>query len=171
MKREGFVRANLGKLLIKIARYRHYGKDARGRNAYALNATDFSVLLCVANHLAFNTPFSYVTQAEIARETRGGKSGVSESVKKLIGYGMIKRRKKKDSKGKIKEDKSCFVVDPSLFWRGDKAALYVAKNTTWANLIKKEIEKNGDYDRLQRHSGGSSGECVVCGDGEGGSST
>lgn len=171
MKRERFVRANLGELLHILARYRHFRQDDMRRTLYAINATDLNVLLCIANHLSFNTPFAFVKQATIVSEIRACKTAVSDAIKKLLGYGIIRRRKKKDSKGKIKEDKSCFVVDPSLFWRGDKAALYVAKNTTWANLIKKEIEKNGDYDRLQRHSGGSSGECVVCGDGEGDSST
>ncbi len=171
MKRERFVRANLGELLYTMARCRHYGQDDMGRTFYALNSTDLSVLMCIANHLSFNTPFAYVKQATIAQEIRACKTAVSDAVKKLLCYKMIKRRTKKDSKGNIKEDKSCFVVDPSLFWRGDKAALYVAKNTTWTNLVKKEIEKNGDYDRIQRHPGRSSGECGVCGDGEGDSPT
>jgi hypothetical protein len=151
-KKTSFVKTNLKTLVSLIASKR--GSDVRvgGRSKDSLNATDISVLLHLAANLTYNTPFSFVSQVTTAEALGSTPRVVAKSIRKLRASSLILRRSKRAAGGVSCEDKSCFVLNPDLFWKGDKEASYVAHSKIWLPLLEKEYAKNDHICKVQRLS-------------------
>jgi hypothetical protein len=95
-----------------------------------------AVLLCLAEHLGYNVPYSYVTSAQIAREIVSSPECVSRSVKKLLDLHFIFRYIRDGV-----EDKKVFLVHPMMFWKGERAAQCAAYNGVWSTRIQRAIKE------------------------------